>query len=233
MLGDSIRRRRRPTKRRAGKAASAVRELNWRRWSLRLVAGVLLGFGLGYVVSMYFFFPSPEILGDVVEVPDLVGRSPDAAERELAELGLGLGESVDIPSATHEIGTIVAQSPLAGQRLPPGADVQLALSQGSPRAFVPDLVGLPAERATALARRAGFEVRTRDELSTGPPGRVLRVDPRPGTELVLPAEIAVVVSVELPRFDLDDLDLTPDPMPIPRLPRPDTTAVPSDPREPS
>lgn len=193
----------------------------------------MLGFGVGYVVSMYFLFPSPEILGDVVEVPDLVGLSTDAAERELAAIGLGLGEAVDIPNATHEVGTVVAQSPIAGQRLPPGAEVQLALSQGTPRAFVPDLVGLPAERAASLARRAGFEVRTRDELSTGPPGRVLRVDPRPGTEIVLPAEIVVVVSVALPRFDLDDFDFTPDPMPIPRLPSPDSAEARADPGGPS
>ena len=107
------------------------------------------------------------------------------------------------PPSTHA--TVTAQAPLPGQQLRAGAVVRLAVSAGRPRVVVPDVVGFSRERATDLLGRLGFEVGATDEQSTETKGRVIGVDPPPGSEHELPARVTIVVSTGPPALPVDTL----------------------------
>jgi hypothetical protein len=196
LLGDSVKRRqaraaKKPTRPTTAKTPSA----RWttRHWLLVLIAAAL-PFVMGYAIAVFLLFPPPDVAGEGIHVPDLVGRTVDDARRELAALQLTVRETTPLPSETAAQGTILAQSPLAGQQLRAGGGVRLAISSGRPRVIVPDVIGFPVERAAALLTRLGFQVQRVDEPSSGEPGRILALDPPPGEELQLPARVSITVS---------------------------------------
>lgn len=197
MLGESLRRRRRLDTRRAGK--SHAPPIRWSRWLLAIVIAVPLCFGTGYVLAVGLLFPIPEEAGgDTVPVPDLARMPLPEAERVLAAAGLAVGTVSRSPHPAVPEGHVVAQSPVPGQHLRPGAEVWLGVSSGPVSVLVPDLVGLPADEAMALAGRLGFEVERVDLPDPGPSGIVRGVDPAPGTERRLPALLRLTVSAPLP-----------------------------------
>lgn len=204
MLGESLRRRRKLDTRRAGK--SHAPPIRWSRWLLAVAIAVPLCFGTGYVLAIGVLFPVPEeVGGDTVPVPDL-GRTTFAeAERLLAEAGLAVGEVSRYPHPSVPEGQVVAQSPVPGQHLRPGAEVRLGVSAGPVSVLVPNLIGLPAAEAAALASRLGFAVEQLDRPDAGPSGMVLSVDPAPGTERRLPAPLRITVSVPLPVIPVDTM----------------------------
>ncbi|HEX7089622.1 MAG TPA: PASTA domain-containing protein [Longimicrobiales bacterium] len=184
-LGDSIRRRHAPVGWRPTGAA---------RWLGIAFAAGLLAFGTGYAIAALVLFPAPAETGAGIPVPGLAGRRLEEAERQLRERGLEVGDVLELPHPDRPAGVVVAQSPLPGQQLRAGARVSLGVSSGPPRARVPDVTGLTAERAAKLAGMAGFEVSRREEESEAPAGTVIRVEPAPGTEHVVPAPLVLVVS---------------------------------------
>jgi hypothetical protein len=190
---------------------AAARHCAWGRW---LLAGlVVLGgtFAGGWGIAVFKLFPPPPPAGDVVRVPAVVGRSLADAERSLHDAGLMLESQQWIPGRTESPGVVLAQSPLPGQLLRPGAGVRLSVSGGRPRAVLPDLLGLPLAGAQGTLRRAGFDVDVIEEYSLLPAGRVLGIEPPPGTEHELPASILLYVSTRvLPGTEEDSLDMLAD-----------------------
>lgn len=163
------------------------------------------GRGTGYAIAARVLFPPPPETDAGLAVPSLVGRSADDARRQLQERGLEVAEVLELPHPDRPAGVVVAQSPLPGQHLRPGGGVSLGISSGPPRARVPDVTGLLAERAAALAGMVGFQVEQRSEESELPAGTVIRIEPAPGTELVVPASLALIVSSGPPVLPEDSL----------------------------
>ena len=170
------------------------------------IAGLLLGtavvcFAVGYLLAERVLFPSEQPTAVGVPVPDLVGSTPDAARRVLSQLGLELGEETALVQASVARGIVLAQSPVPGQRLHPGAAVHVGVSAGRAMAPVPDVVGLPESAATALLARLGFHASARTEPDFVLPGEVIRTVPAAGERLLLPATIEVYVSAGPPQPD--------------------------------
>ncbi|HUF13029.1 MAG TPA: PASTA domain-containing protein [Longimicrobiales bacterium] len=205
-MGDSIRRRRGRGGASRGDAAagtggapwsgrgSSRRPMRWSRWIPGGLLAIALAFGLGWLIAVTVLFPKPALARDEVAVPDLSGLTLDEAAAELAPMRLRPGDIRELVHPTAPDGEVVAQDPLPGQWLRPGAAVRLALSQGRARVTVPDLAGMPAEAAIALAQRIGFETLREDEPTLEAAGRVLRTRPAAGTQAELPADLIVVVS---------------------------------------
>lgn len=194
MIGESMRRRYQGGARRLPSVSIAKRN-----WLLLALAVVPACFGTGYALAAWVLFPAPESTADGgVAVPRLVGRMLADAKAEAREFGLTIDEPLRISHAEEPEGAVIAQSPLAGQHLRPGGVVCVAVSAGRARAVVPDVAGLPAADAAALAELLGFSVNRRDEESRGPAGVVLRVEPAPGTERELPFALTLVVSFAPP-----------------------------------
>jgi beta-lactam-binding protein with PASTA domain len=60
------------------------------------------------------------------------------------------------------------------------------------------MIGFPIERAASLLTRLGFQVQRVDSVAEPELGRVIGIDPSPGTQLELPSRIRIVVSLGLP-----------------------------------
>lgn len=201
MLGDSMRRRHKVDRKRGRKLgqkrADSGPRLRWGRWILVTAGLVVFAFGTGYGVAARVLFPIPAAASEnAIEVPALSGVTVPEAERRLQEQGLALGEVTQIAHPREAAGIVIAQTPLPGQQLRPGATVGLAVSSGPSAAVVPDVGGLPHETASELLRRLGFTVNRRDEVVPGPAGLVVRIHPEPGSRHALPASVTLFVSVE-------------------------------------
>lgn len=96
----------------------------------------------------------------VVAVPDLGGAALPAAQVTLAAAGLSVGRTLGIYSPDSLPGTVVGQSPRAGQRAGAAATVDLFLSSGDPSAVfvMPDLVYRDYERVRRFFERRGFRL---------------------------------------------------------------------------
>jgi serine/threonine-protein kinase len=199
VLGDSVKRRQPPAKRPALKKASKPAAPGGRRkfWIAVLVA-LAVPFAVGYGIAVRVLFPPPAVVAEGIAVPRLVGQTLEAAQRSLTEAGLGGIQPSELPSLTVPGGTVIAQSPLAGQQLRASAPVRVAVSSGPPRVFVPDVVGFPVERAASLLIRLGFQVQRTDTVSAADAGRVIGINPGPGSRIVLPARVAITVSLGPP-----------------------------------
>ncbi len=233
MLGDSVRRRRRTT-RGADRAQPTDRSPGSRRLWPWVIAALLLPFAVGYAVAALVLFPpgaEAEGLPGGVAVPELIGSTTGDAERELADLGLTLLAAMELPHPEAEPGAIIAQDPLPGQHLRPGAGVRVAVSSGPPQARIPDVAGFPLERARELLQRLGFEVASVERPSETPTGRVIGIAPEPGSEHRLPATVTLVVSIGQPVVDDPTVVDTAaaDPSALPLLEPTDTTPAPPPP----
>lgn len=228
MLGDSIRRRR--GRRPPGSAQDAWEEQRREQgtsggddgpgWPRRLALGAALlvvFFGIGWLVATRVLYPPIDAGGDHVAAPDVSGLPVDEARIRLESAGLRLGEMVDLPHPEAPAGRVVAQTPLAGQGLRPGASVDVGVSAGAPRLRIPDLVGFPGETARRVLEAAGAEVTARQSEDPAPQGRVLAIDPEPGTEHELPLAVTLVVSTGPPpdSLGLDSLGVR---VPVPVIP---------------
>lgn len=202
MLGDSVRRRQGSSRKTAPRPAKPLKEgraalRSWKLWLAVLIA-LSVPFIAGYTVAVRVLFPPPPVVAEGIAVPRVVGQTLERAQRTVAEAGLGVVESSELPSLTAPVGSVIAQSPLPGQQLRAGLPVRVAVSSGPPRVFVPDVVGFPVERAASLLVRLGFQVRRTDEIAEADSGRVIDINPRVGSQITLPASIAITVSLGPP-----------------------------------
>ena len=92
--------------------------------------------------------------------------------------------------------TVLAQHPAPGERMVRGGTITLTLSLGPERYIVPDVVGAAYELAVGeLERLKLVPQRTNDEYHDSmPPGNVIRIEPKPGTEVKPGDKVQVVVS---------------------------------------
>ncbi|GAA1750646.1 transglycosylase domain-containing protein [Agromyces humatus] len=112
-------------------------------------------------------FPEPPqnlLFAPQVSVPDVLGLSPEAAQKALEDAGFGWTMDGDVDSAQPK-GTIGAQNPSGTASR--GAVISLQVSRGN-GASVPDVTGQPADQAEAALTAAGFRVDRREEDTTDP-----------------------------------------------------------------
>lgn len=176
----------------------------WVRGLLWSAAVILVAFTLGYVLTSAVLFPATA--GDrIATVPDLRGQSEDEA-RELLnryDMEVEVGPPLDHPSAAA--GVVLAQSPLPGREVGPGAAVRITVSAGASRRTVPDVTGLSAREAQGVLEEIGFAVRVDDVEHESDVGQVLEVRPEPGSMVDVPATLRMIVSRGPPRVDIPEL----------------------------
>lgn len=205
MLGETLRRRN-PAPPSGARAEPARPRRSpaawWARWLLAAVIILLGSFGTGYLLATQVLFPAPETAGTGVAVPDLYGADREGAERTLVAAGLGVGRITTLGSLEVPAGRVLAQSPVAGQQLRPGATVDLTVSAGPPELRIPPLEGLGENAARDLLEDAGFTVDVKQIPSPAPAGTVARTDPPSGTVSQPPATVTMFISVGPPTIDL-------------------------------
>ncbi|MFF5722219.1 Stk1 family PASTA domain-containing Ser/Thr kinase [[Kitasatospora] papulosa] len=160
-----------------------------RRGVLAAVVAVLLllgaGAGVWYINS-----------GQFTRVPSLLGKTQSAAEKRLADEGLDLKGVERAYSDTVQRGTVISSDPGSGERIRGNDAVKLVISRGPETVKVPDVEGLALADARRELKKWGLApgMATREFSEEIDRGKVIRTDPRTGTERHTDSAVALVVS---------------------------------------
>ena len=180
-------------------------------WSARLKAplpwlGTLAGGFLVAFVAVWIWIGRGNDLTPDSKVPNVVGLKSDQAQSELSAAGFTVRPADMQYHPTAPEGTVLQQSPSAGQRAGRGSGVTLAVSAGQRRATVPEVVGKSVEGATAALVAAGFEVGdVIEQPAANQRGEVVFSTPTAGTSVVLPATVSLVIASGTAGIRLPDL----------------------------
>lgn len=163
------------------------------------------GFLLGYVFIFLFAFRT-DILPDDAIVPSVVGQLYEDAASAIEKAGFYAQRGEQRISKTAPKGSVLQQDPPGGSRQKKGIDIKLALSLGRKEAVVPQVIGLTPQQARVAIENSGFQMGSTIELpSDYPRGTVFQVEPPPGTQLDLPAEVRLTVSAGSATVQVPDL----------------------------
>ncbi len=135
--------------------------------------------------------------GRWTDVPDLVGKSREAAVDLLQDAGLDPDPVVEQFSETVPAGTVISIDPAAGGEAIRGTDVELVVSKGPERYVVaPELVSRPADEVEAELQESTPVQITRTEVfdDAVPVGMVTGFDPPAGTKLTRDQVVTMLVS---------------------------------------
>ena len=172
-----------------------------------LSALIVTGGGLacGYLVATTFFFRPPPPPPALQGVPDLRGYPLAMAMAVLSDSGLATSrvDSVHHPSVVG--GVVIGQSPLPGRTALPQAPVRVTVSLGPDVRPVPDVTRLSGSRAAALLAESGFVVTVDTVQAMAPAGRVIRIEPGPGTPVEIPGSVRMAVSLGPPTIPMPSL----------------------------
>jgi eukaryotic-like serine/threonine-protein kinase len=154
-----------------------------------------------------------------VSVPDVVGDDEDDARGALEDAGLR-ADVTEEESEDADPGTVLRQSPGAGEQVDKGSAVELVVAKAPPEVDVPDVVDQERDAARQALRDAGFEVRVRQETvdTLDQDEIVIDQDPAGGEQLRKGSRVTIVVG----RFEPP---LNPEPTPTP-----ETTPTPEPPQ---
>jgi eukaryotic-like serine/threonine-protein kinase len=112
-------------------------------------------------------------------VPDLVGQSRAAAEATLTNAKLAAGAVTQQASTEQTPGTVLEQSPAAGNSISAGGTVNFVVAQAPTETPVPNVIGKNEAQASAELGRAGFTPQAVTQTTTDATqvGIVLRQSP--------------------------------------------------------
>jgi serine/threonine-protein kinase len=116
------------------------------------------------------------------DVPPVTGMSRDEALAALERAGFTLGEVVEEHSDAPR-GAVIGTRPAAGERLPPGAEIALVMSDGPGEVKTPDVIGQNYAIARAMLEQLGLElgdVRF-DSLTFRDPNTIIAQSPAAGS----------------------------------------------------
>ena len=163
-------------------------------WILAVVIAALVALGAAYALGAFGGGGS----GDI-KVPDVTGMTQSKAASTLAGQGLKTGSITRVQSTAGPEGTVVGQSPAAGEKVAKGTAVDLDVAgKPTPTATpvaVPDVTGGSQASAQATLTQAGFAVLvTKAPSDTVPAGSVVSQAPQAGVLASQGSTVSIVVS---------------------------------------
>ncbi|MFD8802786.1 Stk1 family PASTA domain-containing Ser/Thr kinase [Streptomyces atroolivaceus] len=169
------------------------------RGLVAVIAAVLLVLGAGAGV---WYINS----GQFTRVPSILGQTQSAAEKRLADEGLDLKGVERAYSDTVKRGTVISSDPDPGERIRGNDAVKLVISRGPEIVEVPDVESLALADARRELKKSGFApgMVTREFSEEIDRGKVIRTEPRAGTERRPDSAVALVVSKGSP-VDVPDV----------------------------
>jgi beta-lactam-binding protein with PASTA domain len=147
-----------------------------------------------------------------VEVPDVVDRDRDQAERLLETAGFQVSFR-QREDADKEPGTVLEQDPAAGKQLSKGATVELIVAKEPAEVAIPNVVNQNVNDAIASLEDAGFRVRQRPRTVGSPDQNDLVLEQNPPADEKRKKGARVFLTVG--RFEPESPDATPTPAPTP------------------
>ena len=129
-----------------------------------------------------------------IEIPNLVGLTPEAAQAKLKESSLATSEITEEFSSDVAAGLVMRSNPIAGERVKRDSNVSLVISKGIERLELLNYQGKSGEQALTELSEAGFEVNTKYVFSEDlPAGAVVAQNPTTG-EAEKGSKITLLVS---------------------------------------
>ena len=140
---------------------------------------------------------------DQVKVPDVTGMTAAKAGTTLTDAGFTTGKITQVQSTDGPQGTVVSQSPAAGDEADEGSAVDLEVAgEPTPTATpvaVPGVVGSSQAGAESQLTAAGFTVAVSQAGSDSvPAGSVISQDPQAGVIATQGSTVSIVVSSGAP-----------------------------------
>jgi serine/threonine-protein kinase len=128
-----------------------------------------------------------------IETPDLIGKSYSEGQAVLQEKGLSLVIEKETFSNDKPEGTILDQSPKAGEKIRPGEKVKVTISKGNKTLEVPDVKGRTVDEARKILTDSGFTNIKIEQIfnDSKPAGTVLSQEPAP-ENMVSPASLILL-----------------------------------------
>jgi len=115
-------------------------------------------------------------------VPRVVGETLTEAMRLINLNGLTVGVVHDEANDVQPSGTVIDQSPAAGQKQPPETAIDLWVSTGPNSVLIEDFRGRPEIDATFVLESSGLTIEREEEFDEEvEEGRVARTEPQAGT----------------------------------------------------
>lgn len=134
--------------------------------------------------------------GEELEMPNLRGLKQSDAIDKLQQMGLRLGSAYETFS-DEDSGTVISQDPRSGTRISKGQSVDITVSKGQKvkKISVPDVKGVPSDRARTMIEGSGLKVGSiSEEESTQAAGTVVSQSPSAGSEADSGSAVRLVIS---------------------------------------
>lgn len=143
-----------------------------------LQTAVVLGAGYG---ALEYLMRSIVHARKEVEVPDLRNRPLNQAITIVSRLGLAMAKEADEYAPDLPAGAILKQHPLPGAKVREGKIIRVAVSLGSEKIAVPELIGMPLRKAEIEIRTAQLALGETAEIYSlkQPKSYVVDQDPKP------------------------------------------------------
>ncbi|MEK6274633.1 MAG: PASTA domain-containing protein [Actinomycetota bacterium] len=159
------------------------RPLLW-PWLVLLLALVLTG-----IAAAYFLTRDDAAK---TEVPNVVGLTTALATEKLGQDGYLT--VVNAKASNRPLGTVISQNPPAGTELDRGGRVTIVVAGGPLTVEVPNVVGLPVDKALIRLQAANLRGQIVKVASTKPKDQVIRQLPPGGSKAKKDSTVALTVS---------------------------------------
>jgi eukaryotic-like serine/threonine-protein kinase len=141
-----------------------------------------------------------------ISVPDLRGKSVDAATAEAEDAGLELVVGRQVFSGAVDPGAIVTQDPSSPDRVRRGTEISVVVSRGPQLVQVPNVRRLPQAEAESLMGKGNLEVEIqRDFHPRIAEGRVIDQNPAAGNTIEAGKVVVITISQGKPPVSVPPL----------------------------
>ncbi|MEU6301485.1 Stk1 family PASTA domain-containing Ser/Thr kinase [Streptomyces chartreusis] len=170
---------------------------------LLAVAAVLVL--VGAILIGKWVFDGDTASNSQVTVPNVVGETESSARDLLGNVDLTIGKVTPKACEDQSKGKICSQTPGSKTKVDKNTSVDIVVSTGAPKVSVPDVEGLPYEKAKSDLEDKGFDVQQKTEESDRNPGVVISQDPEGGTEQEKGSTITLTVAKEKEQSTVPDV----------------------------
>ena len=133
--------------------------------------------------------------GKIINVPDVVNRTEDAAEEAVENSGLTFVVSEKKYSSSFEKGRVISQSSKAGASLNEGSELSVVVSKGEKTYAVPNVKGYSLSTAKSKLSNAKMQVTVKEEYSNSVSnGNVISQSVSAGKKVKKNTKITITVS---------------------------------------
>lgn len=139
-------------------------------------------------------------------VPDVQGTTPAEATEAIVSAGLATGGRVEVFDDTVPAGQVASTEPAIGELVPPDTSIDLLISKGPEPVEIEDVTGRKEGVATKRLEDSGLQVTASEAFSESvADGRVISVNPAPGTVVDSGSTVELVVSKGPPPVEVPNL----------------------------